>query len=44
MKVTFNLDYELPLHETVEIPSMTIVVRVKHKRLFFSLCTIFHYA
>ena len=27
MKIKFNLDYELPLNKTIEIPSMIIVVR-----------------
>ena len=27
MKIKFNLDDELPLNKTIEIPSMTIVVR-----------------
>ena len=27
MKIKFNSDYELPLNKTIEIPSMTIVVR-----------------
>ena len=27
MKVNFNLDDELPLNKTIEIPSMIIVVR-----------------
>ena len=27
MKIKFNLDDELPLNKTIEIPTMTIVVR-----------------
>ena len=27
MKIRFNSDEELPLNKTIEIPSMTIVVR-----------------
>ena len=27
MKIRYNSDDELPLNETIEIPSMTIVVR-----------------
>ena len=27
MKISYNSDDELPLNETIEIPSMTIVVR-----------------
>ena len=27
MKIKFNLDNELPLNKTIEVPSMTIVVR-----------------
>ena len=27
MKIKFNSDYELPLNKTMEIPTMTIVVR-----------------
>ena len=27
IKITFNSDDELPLHKTIEIPSMIIVVR-----------------
>ena len=28
MKIKFNLDDELPLNKTIEVPSMIIVVRV----------------
>ena len=28
MKIKFNLDDDLPLNKTLEIPTMTIVVRV----------------
>ena len=32
MKIKFNLDYQLPLNKTIEIPSMIIVVRaVSHE-------------
>ena len=27
MKIKFNLDHELPLNKTIEIPTMTIIVR-----------------
>ena len=27
MKIKFNLDYELPLNKTIDISSMTVVVR-----------------
>ena len=45
MKIKFNSDDELPLNKTIEVPSMTIVIRViffenyeYYPQLFFDEC------
>ena len=44
MKIKFNSDDKLPLNKTIEIPSMTIVVRAiflennKHPQVFLHEC------
>ena len=41
MKIKFNSDDELPLNKTIEIPSMTIVVRAilyENKTSYMNVC------